>query len=151
MENRVLKFVNKSNNPDPVYAKEGDSGFDLRAWLETPITLKPLERKLVPTGIFLDIPFDCEVQIRARSGCAAKLGLGVLNSPATIDYTYTGELMIIAVNLSNEDIVINNGDRIAQAVLVPVYSSNRVALTKVDEITKVTSRNADGIGSTGMN
>lgn len=150
MKNQTLVFVNKSPNPDPVYAKEGDSGFDLRAWLDSPVILKPLERKIIHTGIYLDIPTGTEIQIRPRSGCAAKQGLGILNSPATIDSNYVGELMIIAVNLSLENITIENGDRIAQAVLAPVYTSEMATLSKVEEIDKITSRGANKFGSTGI-
>lgn len=156
-----LKFINKSNNPDPVYAKEGDSGFDLRAWIheETDIidyfndsvVLKPLERRLFHTGIYLEIPYACEVQVRSRSGLAIKEGLFVLNSPGTADSQYRGEICVILMNLSNKDVVINNGDRIAQAVLCPVYHERFVKLEKINEFENETQRGDSGFGSSGKN
>ena len=146
-----LKFVNKSNNPDPEYKKSGDSGFDLRAWIKNDesIVLDSLERTLINTGIFVDIPDGYELQVRPRSGMALLYGLSVANTPGTVDSGYTGELCIIAINLSKEKIIINNGDRIAQAVLMPVCNSNLTSLVKVDEITKVTERKDSGFNSTG--
>lgn len=152
MDKIKLNFVNKSTNPDPEFGKIGDSGFDLRAWItdaEPSITIKPLERVLIHTGLYFDIPEGTEIQVRARSGMALKRGLGVLNSPATIDSNYTGEVCIIAVNLSNEDIVIENGERIVQGVLCPVYGGWATELTKVDDLNKVTERGSDGFNSTG--
>lgn len=161
---QTLKFVNKSDNPNPEYAHDGDSGFDLRAWIteeddnakfdkkeeKYTITLKSLERRLIHTGLYFDIPEYCEIQVRPRSGMTLKQGLSVLNSPATIDSNYVNELCIIAVNLSKKDIIITSGDRIAQAVLMPVYCKELVDLTQVDEIEGNDSRNLDGLGSTGV-
>ena len=149
---KELKFVNKSPNANPQYAKEGDSGFDLRAWVDgdDEIILKPLERKMIHTGIYLDIPENCEVQVRPRSGCAIKQGLTIINTPGSVDESYTGEICVLAINLSNEDIRICNGDRIAQAVLMPVYNSKQVNLTEVEEITKETDRGDGGFGHTGV-
>lgn len=147
----ILSFVNDSQNPDPIFKHAGDSGFDLRADLvnDGPITLKPLERYMVPTGLFFDIPSNYEVQVRPRSGMAAKHGIGVLNSPGTVDEQYTGEVKVILVNLSNEPYTINDGDRIAQGVLMAVSGSNITELKRVDQITKETSRGTGGFGSTG--
>ena len=161
---QILKFVNKSDNPNPEYVHDGDSGFDLRAWIteeddgakfdkkeeKYTITLKSLERKLIHTGLYFDIPEYCEIQIRPRSGLSLKQGLSVLNTPSTIDSNYVNEVCIIAVNLSKKDIIITSGDRIAQAVLMPVYCKELVNLTQVDEIEGNDSRNLDGLGSTGV-
>lgn len=160
MNNLKLNFVNKSTNPDPEYAYKGDSGFDLRAWIKDDetsekydgqncITLKPLERRLIHTGIYIEIPYNTEIQVRAKSGMSLKKGLGVLNGPATIDSNYTGEINVISVNLSNEDIIIKNGDKIAQCVLVPVYNENFVTLVSKDSIEDNTERGSKGFGSSG--
>ena len=164
MKSYDIKYVNLSPNPDPEYARSGDSGFDLRAWItekegtqypynkEPKIVLKPLERVLIHTGLYFDIPYGCEMQIRPRSGMSLKRGLGVLNSPATIDATYTGEIGIIVVNLSNDNIEIMNGERIAQGVICPVITEITGAkLTKVDKIEKETERGSGGFGHTGEN
>lgn len=158
-EKLVLEIKNESPLLTPSYAKEGDSGFDLRAWLysnkdeeynkDLSITLKPLERVLVHTGNYLNIPDNYEVQIRPRSGCAYKQGLVVANTPGTIDTEYIGEICIIALNLSNEDITIMNGDRIAQAVVCPVMNSRMVDLVIVDEIVKQSERGSSGFGDSG--
>lgn len=146
-----LEFKNLSPNPDPIYRKEGDSGFDLRVWTDTDIILHPGQRALIHTGLYFSIPDDCELQIRPRSGCATKLGLTVINTPGTADSNYTGELMIGAINLDKyEPITIKNGERIAQGVLCPVFNSYFVDLIKVDEIDKETERGADGFMSTGI-
>ena len=166
MKQIELKFVNKSPNEDPCYNKIGDSGFDLRAWLneDTEVTVKyaesigknyiiiaPLQRVLIHTGLYFDVPEGTEMQIRPRSGMALKRGLGVLNTPGTIDSNYTGEVCIIAVNLSNENIVIEDGERIAQAALCPVLGAWATELLRVEEIAKVTERGSDGFNSTGSN
>ena len=162
---KELKFVNKSNNANPKFADLGSSGFDLRAYITSDdketiynqankcyyINLSPLERKMIHTGIYFDVPENCEVQIRPRSGMAIKQGLTVINSPGTLDESYTGECCVLVVNLSNENIKINNGDRIAQAVLMPVYNGKNVTLTQVDKITKETERGDGGFGHTGVN
>jgi len=147
-EKLKLNFVNESVNPDPVREHKDDSGFDLRANLETSINLKPLERKLVPTGIFLGIPENYEVQVRPRSGLAYKHGITVLNTPGTIDRGYTGEIKILLINLGSKDFKINNGDRIAQGVLSSVLNNNWVEMNKVDNLEK-TERDVHGFGSTG--
>ena len=151
---KVLKFVNRSTNPDPCFAKHGDSGFDIRAWLvneKDGITLKPLERKLINTGLYFDIPENTEIQIRPRSGLSVKKGLSIVNSPATIDEGYTGELGVVAINLSKEDILIRNGDKIAQGVLCPVFNSPLVNLKSVSSIDKITERGSGGYGHSGNN
>ena len=144
----TLGFKNKSTNQDPNYVYEGDSGFDLRANLEEPITLKPLDRFLVPTGLFFQIPEGYEIQVRPRSGLAAKQGITVLNTPGTVDQGYTGEVKVILVNLSNEKVTIEHGERIAQAVLCPVLTKRNTVLTKLNEISE-TDRGDGGFGSTG--
>lgn len=140
-----LKVVNKSGNPLPEYAHLGDSGLDVRANIENPIELKPLERKLIPTGIYLGIPEGYEVQVRPRSGMALKRGLTVLNTPGTVDSTYTGEIGVILINLSSEIQQILPGEKIAQLVVMQVEKAN---LTEVFELNE-TDRGADGYGSTG--
>jgi len=144
-----LKIKNESPNSNPEYAKIGDSGMDLRAWLSEPITLKSLERKLIPTGIYIDLPSGCEAQVRSRSGCALKQALCVANTPGTVDEPYVGHVQIIAINLSKDDIIIENGDRIAQLVICPVYNSNYVDIVMVDEINKITERGTSGFGDSG--
>lgn len=161
MEN--LLFVNKSNNPNPEYAKEGDSGFDLRAWITEEdtdktfsslseknvpcVVLQPLQRKLIHTGLYFEIPDNFEVQVRPRSGLALKQGLSVLNTPGTVDTLYRGEICVIVVNLSNQLIKIESGDRIAQAVVMPREIVNLVEIPKINEDTE---RGADGMGSSGV-
>ena len=164
MKEIELRYVNKSPNEDPVYNYYGDSGFDLRAWLneETEATVKhaepvgknyiilaPLERILIHTGLYFDLPEGVEIQVRPRSGMALKRGLGVLNAPGTIDSNYTGEVCVIAVNLSNKNIVIEDGERIAQAVVCPVFGAWATELIRIDEMDKSTERGSDGFNSTG--
>lgn len=146
----VTKFVNKSNNPDPEYAKEGDSGFDLRAFISEPITLKPLERKLIPTGLSVELPPNTELQVRPRSGMALKHGISVLNTPGTVDESYRGDIGIIAINLSNEDYTIQPGERIAQGVIMNVIGQRISELEKVETLSE-TVRGATGFGSSGKN
>ena len=148
VNNIVLGFINKSTNQEPEYIYEGDSGFDLRANLQSPITLGPLEREMVPTDLYFQIPEGFEIQVRPRSGLAAKQGLSVLNTPGTVDQGYTGEVKVILVNLSNEKQLINHGDRIAQAVLCPVLTKRTATLTKVNDLSQ-TDRGEGGFGSTG--
>jgi dUTP pyrophosphatase len=145
-----VKFKNESDNEDPKYAKEGDSGFDLRANLSGSITLGSLERALVPTGLYFELPPNFELQVRPRSGLAAKNGVTVLNTPGTVDNLYRGELKVILVNLSKDEFTVNHGDRIAQAVISPVTNDNVLILNKVDEISLETDRGSDGFGSTGV-
>lgn len=142
------KFTNSSNNLDPEYAKVGDSGFDIRANISEPITLKPLERVLVPTGLRFELPTNTELQVRPRSGMALKHGISVLNTPGTVDEGYRGEVSIIAINLSNETYVINPGERIAQGVIMNVVGQGISELIKVNDLSS-TERGTDGFGSTG--
>jgi dUTP pyrophosphatase len=140
-----VKVINRSPNPLPEYATEGSAGMDIRANLEEPVTLKPLQRFLVPTGLFIQLPKNYEAQIRPRSGLAIRQGLTCLNSPGTVDSDYRGELKVVLINLSDEDQVIHSGDRIAQMVVSPV---ERVKLKPVTEIEE-TKRNEGGFGHTG--
>lgn len=140
-----IKIVNKSNHPLPHYGTEAAAGVDLRANIETPITLKPLERTLVKTGLFIELPVGYEAQVRPRSGLAYKNGITVLNSPGTIDADYRGEVGVILVNLSNESFVIENGERIAQLVI----AKHEQAEWELVEDLAETERGAGGFGSTG--
>lgn len=158
---KIIDFVNKSTNQNPKFADSGSSGFDLRAWITEEnggiendkhdycYILKPFERKLIHTGLYFDIPNSCEIQVRPRSGLALKKGLTVLNTPGTIDESYTGECCVILINLSNENVVVENGERIAQAVLCPVYNGYEVDLIEIKELTKETERGDGGFGHTG--
>ncbi|MBN2892806.1 MAG: dUTP diphosphatase [Bacteroidales bacterium] len=141
-----VKIVNKSNNPLPQYATLSSAGADLYAFLENPVILKPLERYLVPTGIYIELPEGYEAQVRPRSGLAAKHGVTVLNTPGTIDADYRGEIKVILVNLSNNDFTINSGERIAQMI---VSSVSQVDWAKVDEL-NTTIRGEGGFGHTGL-
>jgi dUTP pyrophosphatase len=145
--NVITKFTNNSNNADPEYAKVGDSGFDLRAYLSEPVTLKPLERKLIPTGLKFELSQNTELQIRPRSGMALKHGISVLNTPGTVDEGYRGEVGVIAINLSNEDYTIEPGDRIAQGVIMNVINQGTSKLIKTKTLTE-TERGDGGFGST---
>jgi len=140
-----IKIVNSSNNKTPNLATQGAAGADLRAFIENKITLKPMERKLVSTGLKMEIPFGYEVQIRPRSGLAFKNGITVINSPGTIDSDYRGEIGIILVNLSNENFEINNGDRIAQMVLSKYEVPNFIETSEIS----ISQRGEEGFGSTG--
>ena len=140
-----IKIVNNSNNKTPGLATKGAAGADIRAFIENKIILKPMERKLVSTGIKMAIPLEYEVQIRPRSGLALKNGITVINSPGTIDSDYRGEIGILLVNLSNENFEINNGDRVAQMILAPVV---KMDLQEVDDLPE-TLRGKGGFGSTG--
>lgn len=142
-----IKVINKSNNELPQYATADSAGLDIRAFLNEPVTLKPLERKLIPTGLYLEIPSGFEVQIRPRSGFAFKQGVTVLNSPGTIDADYRGEIGVLLINLSNEDVHIESGDRVAQMVVAPFVQA---ALKQTTELSE-TSRGEGGFGSTGKN
>lgn len=142
-----IKFINSSNNKNPVYAKEGDSGFDLRA--NENGSLNPLERKLVGTGLFFELPDGYELQIRPRSGLAYKNGITVLNSPGTVDTGYRGEIKVLLVNLSNETFIWEKGERIAQGVIAHRISSDYGDLIEVMEINE-SERGEGGFGSTGL-
>ena len=146
----TTKFINNSNNEDPTYAKEGDSGFDLRAFIDEPVTLKPLGRKLIPTGLKFELSPNTELQVRPRSGMALKHGISVLNTPGTVDEGYRGDVGIIAVNLSNEDYTIQPGERIAQAVIMNVIGHGVSNIEKVETLTE-TERGDTGYGSSGKN
>ncbi|MDR1090826.1 MAG: dUTP diphosphatase [Prevotella sp.] len=140
-----VKIINKSHHPLPKYATPFSAGVDLRANIDKPVTLAPLERTLVPTGLYLELPQGYEAQIRPRSGLALKHGLTVLNSPGTIDADYRGEIRVILVNLSNENFVINDGERICQMVIA---EHAQVKWEEVDSIND-TERGAGGFGHTG--
>lgn len=140
-----VKIVNKSTNELPAYATAGSSGMDVRAFLHMPKILQPLGRELIPTGIFVELPDDYEIQIRPRSGLAVKHGITCLNTPGTIDADYRGEIKIILINLSQEEQVINPGDRIAQMVIQKV---DKAVWKPVVEL-EVTERNVGGFGHTG--
>lgn len=140
-----VKIINRSDNPLPAYATTEAAGMDLRASLEADLVLQPLERNLVPTGLFMELPAGFEAQIRPRSGLAIKQGLTLLNTPGTIDADYRGEIKIIMVNLSNEPQVIRHGDRIAQMVIAPFVQAT---LEEAEELT-ATERGAGGFGHTG--
>lgn len=141
-----IKIINKSKHPLPQYQTQGSSGMDLRANLDEKIILKSLERTLVPTGIYIELPQGYEAQIRARSGLALKKGLALPNGIGTIDSDYRGELKIIFVNLGKEDIEINDGDRIAQMVIMKI---ERPEIEEV-EILGDTERSKGGFGHTGL-
>ena len=140
-----VKIVNKSNNELPAYSTVMSAGMDLRANLDKPVILKPLERKLIPTGLFIELPQGFEAQIRPRSGLALKKGITVLNTPGTIDADYRGEIGIILINLSSEDFVIESGERICQMIIA---SHETVEWSLVEELDE-TDRGAGGFGHTG--
>lgn len=141
----LVKIVNRSNNPLPAYSTMLSAGMDLRAYLGEPVVLKSLERKLIPTGLFIELPPGLEAQIRPRSGLAIKKGITVLNTPGTIDADYRGEIRVILVNLSQEDFVIENGERICQMVIA---AHETVEWRPVEELNE-TERGAGGFGHTG--
>ena len=141
-----IRIINKSNNPLPTYETSGSAGMDMRAWIEDDITLKPSERKLIPTGIYIELPDGYEAQLRARSGLAFKHGITLPNSPATIDSDYRGEVKVALINLSNEDFVIKNGDRIAQMVIAKY---EKALWQQVDSLSE-THRGEGGFGHTGV-
>jgi dUTP pyrophosphatase len=141
-----VNIVNKSANPLPSYATTGSAGMDIRANVELPITLEPLERYLVPTGLFIELPEGYEAQIRPRSGLALKQGITCLNSPGTVDSDYRGELKVILINLSNTTQVINNGDRIAQMVIAKTAIAELFVVQQLND----TVRGDGGFGHTGV-
>ena len=140
-----VRVINQSNNPLPEYATEGAAGMDIRANIDGPIVLQPMERFLVPTGLFIELPPGYEAQVRPRSGLAVKQGITCLNSPGTIDSDYRGEVRVILINLSHEDQTIHHGDRIAQMVIHPVEQIKWKTVKKIGE----TKRNNGGFGHTG--
>lgn len=141
-----VRIVNQSGFPLPAYKTAGSAGMDLMAKLETPLTLGPLERTLVPTGLFIELPEGYEAQIRPRSGMSIKHGISLVNAVGTIDSDYRGEIKIATINLSNEPFTIQSGDRIAQMIIARY---ERVTLEEVDTLEE-TDRGAGGFGSTGM-
>lgn len=145
-----IKFINKSKNPLPSYKTEGSSGFDIKANLvDGSVSIKPLERKLIPTGLYPQIPYGYEMQIRPRSGLSLNHGITVLNTPGTIDSDYRGEIMCIMINLSDEIYTINHGDRISQGVIAPVIGSKSIELKEIDQLDD-TIRGEGGFGHTGI-
>jgi dUTP pyrophosphatase len=141
-----VKIVNKSNNPLPVYAHVGDAGMDLRANLTEPVTIDPFKRKLIPTGLFIQLPEGYEAQVRPRSGLALKHGLSVINTPGTIDSFYRGEIGVVLINLSNEPFVVNNGDRIAQMVFKKYENAEFIEVESLD----MTNDRGGGYGHSGI-
>src|ERR1035437_8995687 len=140
-----VRIVNKSKHSLPTYATGASAGMDLRANLDSPIVLKSLERTLVPTGLFIELPVGSEAQVRPRSGLAFKNGLTVLNSPGTIDADYRGEVKVILVNLSNQEFTINDGERVAQMVIAKHEQAEWIQVEQLEE----TIRGEGGFGSTG--
>jgi len=141
-----IRIVNKSQNPLPHYATAASAGIDLKANLSEAVVLKPLERKLIPTGLFMELPIGYEAQVRPRSGLAIKNGITVLNTPGTIDADYRGEIMVILINLSDEEFVINHVDRIAQMIIAAHQQAEWVEVGELNE----TERGAGGFGHTGI-
>lgn len=142
----IVKIINKSKHPLPNYETSASAGMDLRANLDEPVTLKPLGRVIIKTGLFIALPVGYEAQVRPRSGLAAKKGITVLNAPGTIDADYRGEIGVILVNLSNEDFIVNDGERIAQLVIAQYTQAKWEQVEILDE----TKRGAGGFGSTGL-
>jgi dUTP pyrophosphatase len=145
MQAKPVKIINLSNNPLPEYATAGSSGMDIRAFIEAPLVLQPMQRALIPTGIMIELFDNVEAQIRPRSGLAIKQGLTCLNTPGTIDADYRGEIKVIMINLSEEPQTIQSGDRIAQMVIQQV---EKISWQLVEQI-ETTDRGAGGFGSTG--
>ena len=142
-----IKIVNNSKHPLPSYETMASAGMDLRANIDEPLTLKPLDRFLVPTGLFIELPIGYEAQVRPRSGLAFKKGVTILNTPGTIDADYRGEIKVILINLSNEDFIINDGERIAQMIISAHEKADWVEVSELIE----TKRGAGGFGHTGTN
>lgn len=140
-----LQIINKSHHALPEYATPQSAGMDLRANLDEPVTLNPLERKLIPTGLYMALPAGYEAQVRPRSGLAIKKGITVLNTPGTVDADYRGEVCVILINLSNEPFVVNDGERIAQMVIAKHEQPEIVEVDVLDE----TERGTGGFGHTG--
>ena len=141
-----IKVVNRGHQPLPAYATEQSAGMDLRANISEPIVLRPLQRQLIPTGIYIALPEGYEAQVRPRSGLALKKGITVLNAPGTIDADYRGEVGVVLINLSQEDFVINDGERIAQMVIARHEQAEFELVEELDE----TERGAGGYGHTGV-
>nr|WP_294906306.1 dUTP diphosphatase [uncultured Lacibacter sp.] len=145
MNRMNVKIINQSTNPLPAYATEGSSGMDIRAYINETVTLQPLERALIPTGLFIELPQGFEAQVRPRSGLAVKQGITCLNTPGTIDADYRGEIKVILINLSNEPQSLQNSDRIAQLVIQKVEKIDWELSVELEQ----TERNTGGFGSTG--
>ena len=141
-----IKIVNRGHQPLPAYATEQSAGMDLRANLSEPVVLHPLERRLIPTGLYIALPAGYEAQVRPRSGLALKKGITVLNAPGTVDADYRGEVGVLLVNLSQEDFVVNDGERVAQMVIARHETADFIEVEELDE----TERGAGGYGHTGM-
>ncbi len=141
-----IKIINRSSHDLPHYETIASAGMDLRANITEPVTLKPLERAIIKTGLFIELPVGYEAQVRPRSGLAAKKGITVLNAPGTIDADYRGEVGVILVNLSNDDFIIENGERVAQMVIAKHERAEWEEVTELSE----TSRGEGGFGSTGV-
>ncbi len=142
----IVKIINKSKHQIPNYETSSSAGMDLRANIEEPIVLKPLGRAIIKTGLFIALPIGYEAQVRPRSGLAAKKGITVLNSPGTIDADYRGEIGVILVNLSNDDFIVNDGERIAQLIIAQYTQAKWEQVEILDE----TKRGDGGFGSTGV-
>ena len=142
----AVNIINTSNNPLPSYATEGSAGMDIRASLDVQVTLQPMQRQLIPTGLFIELPTGYEAQIRPRSGLAIKQGITCLNSPGTVDSDYRGELKVILINLSNLEQIIHHGDRIAQMIIA---TTERVELVLVQQLNG-SLRGEGGFGHTGI-
>lgn len=140
-----IRIVNRSSHPLPAYETAHSAGMDLRAFTAGPVTLKPLERKLIPTGLYIELPVGYEAQVRPRSGLALKHGVTVLNSPGTIDADYRGEIGVILVNLSDKEFTVNDGDRIAQMIIASHEKADLVETNEID----TTERGAGGFGHSG--
>jgi dUTP pyrophosphatase len=141
-----IQVVNKGHQPLPAYATVQSAGMDLRANIDEPIVLKPLERRLIPTGLYIALPAGYEAQVRPRSGLALKKGITVLNSPGTVDADYRGEVGVLLINLSQEDFVVNDGERIAQMVIARHEQAEFIEVEVLDE----TERGEGGYGHTGV-
>jgi len=145
----VISFINKSTNSDPVFTKDGDSGFDLRANLSENVILKPLTMEFIPTGLFFEVPNGFEIQVRSRSGIARDYQVFVLNQPGTVDSGYRGEVSVMLFNLGKNDLIIKHGDRIAQGVVCPVYGSGKLGFIKTDKLSD-SKRGSSGFGDSGI-
>ena len=141
-----IEVINKGHQPLPAYATAQSAGMDLRANIDAPVVLKPMERRLIPTGLFIALPQGYEAQVRPRSGLALKKGITVLNSPGTIDADYRGEIGVLLINLSSEDFVVNDGERIAQMIIAKHETADFIAVEVLDE----TERGEGGYGHTGV-
>lgn len=146
MNKLKIPIVNTSDNPSPSYATEGAAGMDIRAALDSPVLLKPLQRQLIPTGLFLELPENYEAQIRPRSGLAINRGITCLNTPGTIDSDYRGEIKVLLINLSDEEAIIHNNDRIAQMIISAVHKAELIPVQQLSD----TERGSGGFGHTGI-